>query len=100
MFFHKLGNIVITQNSIKMIQEKSFQTIGSTHIKMVDAFNSRENTTIDNISESIIIYGLYLSSDCSLLAHKITGNKGRTQGAKIVSAQAKKDTISKFIHSY
>jgi hypothetical protein len=47
IFFHKFGNIVIIQNSTNITQEKIFQTIGSTHIKIVDAFNNKENITLN-----------------------------------------------------
>ena len=88
---------MITQKSISIIQENNFHTIGSNHINTVDAFNKREKATIETIKDSIIIYGLYLSSDSVVEAHKITGNKGKTQGARIVNTQAKNDTTSKVI---
>jgi hypothetical protein len=54
-FFHKFGNIVIIQKAIKITQENNFQTIGSTQIKTVEAFNKSEKSTIDIINEDIII---------------------------------------------
>ena len=94
---HKCGNMVIIQNPIKITQEKSFQTIGFTQINIVEAFKSSEKIIIDTHKEAIIIYGLYLSLTSVAEAHKITGKSGKTQGAKIVSTQAKNDTISKVI---
>ena len=97
-FFHKFGNIVIIQKNMIIIPEISFQTIGSTHIKIVEAFKSKENITTENISDAIIIYGLYLSSESELLAQSITGSNGKTHGVRIVKTQAKNDTISKVIN--
>jgi len=46
---------VIIQNNIKITQENNFQTIGLTHIKIVENFNKSENITIENIKDKIII---------------------------------------------
>ena len=96
-FFHKLGNIVIIQNNIKIIQENNFHTIGSTQINTVEAFNNKENKIIDIDRDAIIIYGLYLSLESAAQAHKITGKSGKTHGARIVNIQARNETINKLI---
>jgi len=96
-FFHTFGNKVIIQNNINITHENNFQTIGSTQIKTVDALSSRENKIIENHNEAIIMYGLYLSSESVAHAHRITGNNGRTHGARIVNTQAKNDTINNVI---
>ena len=96
-FFHKFGNIVIIQNNIKITHENNFHTIGSTHINTVEAFSNKENNIIDKESEPIIIYGLNLSSASAAQAQRITGNNGNTHGARIVSTQAKNDTINNVI---
>ena len=82
------------QNTIKITQENSFQTIGSISIKRVDALSKSENTMIETLSEAMIIYGLYLSLESSTEAPSITGKSGNTQGAKIVRTQDKNETIS------
>ncbi len=85
--------MVIIQKIINITQEKIFHTIGSNHIKSVVALSNIENITIENIRDSIIIYGLYLSSGLVVLAQSITGKSGKTQGARIVKTQARNDTI-------
>ena len=75
-------------------QLKVFHTIGSTHIRAVDAFNIREKNIIEILNEAITIYGLYLSFESSTEAPSITGKSGRTQGAKIVRIQERNDTIN------
>jgi hypothetical protein len=96
-FFHKFGKIVIIQNSIKITQENNFQTIGSSHIKIVDTFNKSENITIEIAKENIIIYGLDLFFEFSTDAHNIIGKSGNTHGASIVSTHAKNDIINNVI---
>lgn len=96
-FFQTLGKRVTSQNITKIAQENIFQTIGSTQINTVEAFNSNENTIIETQREAIIIYGLYLSLASVADAHIITGSKGNTHGARIVKTQAKKETINKVI---
>jgi len=98
--FHKLGKIVIIQNNIKITHENNFQTIGSTHIKIVVAFSNNENSIIDILSDSIIIYGLLLFDESVAHAHNITGKSGNTHGANIVSTPAKNDIISSVISFY
>ena len=85
------------QNQTKIPPENNFQTIGSTHIKTVEAFNKSENNIIENHKEAIIIYGLDLFSASLTLAHKITGKSGKTHGARIVKTQARNDTINNVI---
>lgn len=97
IFFHRFGKIVIIQNIIKIIQLKSFHTIGSTHINKVDAFNNNENIIIEILSDIIIIYGLDLLSNSCILLQRIIGKSGKTHGASIVKIPAKKEIISKSI---
>ena len=95
--FHKLGNIVINQNNIKIIQENNFHTIGSTHMNNVEALSRRENIIIDIQRDNIIIYGLNLSLVSDAEAHKIIGKSGNTHGARIVNTQARNDIINNVI---
>jgi len=96
-FFQRFGNNVIIQKPINIPQLNDFQTIGSTHIRTVDAFSIREKNIIDILKAAIIIYGLYLSLESSTEAPSITGRSGNTHGAKIVSTPERNDTINNHI---
>ncbi|MDF1682825.1 MAG: hypothetical protein P1U46_03815 [Patescibacteria group bacterium] len=54
-FFHKSGNIVISQKKTMIIQEKKVSIDLSKPIKRVVAFNKRENIIIEIDNETIII---------------------------------------------
>jgi len=96
-FFHKFGKIVIIQNNINITPENNFQTIGSTHIKIVEAFSKSENIIIDTTKDNIIMYGLDLLLESSTDAHNITGKSGNTHGASIVRIHAKNEIINNVI---
>jgi len=63
-------------------------------INKVVAFNASEKIIIDMASARIIMYGRILFFVSSILAPKITGKRGSTQGDNIVNTPAKNETIN------
>lgn len=53
--FHKFGNKVITQKNVTIIHEKYFQKSLGISINIVDTFNKRVKTSIDNQRDNMII---------------------------------------------
>jgi hypothetical protein len=96
IILHKFGNIVIIHKNIKIIQDKYDQKCAGISIKIVVHFNNIEKKIIETQRDIIIKIGVFLLLSVVLQA-KITGNIGKTQGAKIVNTQAKKDINIKLI---
>jgi hypothetical protein len=96
IIFHKFGNNVIIHKNIKIIQDKYDQIYAGISIKNIVHFNNIEKKIIEIHKDIIIKIGVFLLLSVELQA-KITGNIGKTQGAKIVNTQAKKDINIKLI---
>mgnify|MGYP000497057108 CR=1 FL=1 len=88
---HTLGKRVINPKKTRIPPEKPFQKLCGISIKIVDAFKRRVKRTMETAREKVITKGLqgFLSATDP---PRMIGRSGRTQGAKIVSIPATKET--------
>ncbi len=95
IFFHRLGKIVMIQKKSIITHEALVSVFVSIPESTVVACTSIVKMIIDTERAAMMIYGLYLSSLDQALAPNIIGRSGRTQGARIVSIQAKNEMINR-----
>lgn len=91
-FSHRSGNRVMIPKKSTMEPENICQKLWGISIRSVEAFNRSVKTTIEPARLRVMMIGLRIFLSVSE-PPMITGNRGRTHGARMVSTPAKKEAI-------